>query len=153
MEILLPSGVRRRLEDSLREAGDHEIGGILMGEFLEEGRFRVREISVQRRGGSVATFIRSLTHAVRALARYFKAMGEEYTRYNYLGEWHSHPRFSVCPSGTDRATMREIVDDPQVGAHFAVLMIVRLGIGETLEASLTVFWPSAGESDARLVHE
>jgi proteasome lid subunit RPN8/RPN11 len=38
--------------------------------------------------------------------------GHDFSRYNYLGEWHSHPRFGLYPSADDvsaKNTVMEIV--------------------------------------------
>ena len=59
-----------------------------------------------------------------ALASFFARSGNDYARFNYLGEWHSHPSFDLAPSRTDIAAMSRLVEEP--GMTFAVLMIVRL---------------------------
>ena len=70
--------------------------------------------------------MRRLGEALSALARFFRLTGEDYTRFNYLGEWHSHPSFSTTPSEKDVQSMLEIAGDPEVGANFVALVIVRL---------------------------
>jgi hypothetical protein len=75
------------------------------------------------------------------LEAFFKRTRREYQRFNYLGEWHSHPMFAVTPSARDHQTMQDIVEDPDVGARFAVLLVVRLEEGGNLEGSVTVYEP------------
>jgi integrative and conjugative element protein (TIGR02256 family) len=140
VEIVLPRELRDRLSEALKVAGSREIGGVLMGECLAPGRFLVADLTVQRRGGSFASFLRRVTDALSALARFFRQTGGEYTRFNYLGEWHSHPSFSTEPSGKDMKSMLEIATDPQVGANFVALVIVRLVDGE-LVGSASIYWP------------
>jgi Prokaryotic homologs of the JAB domain len=54
-----------------------------------------------------------------------------FKRFNYLGEWHSHPSFLPEPSATDHKSMREMIEDPKLGANFVVLMVVKLnGAGQ-----------------------
>lgn len=135
--------------DVLRQAGSRETGGILMGEHVGEDTFRVAEITVQRQPGTIATFVRALTGVAQALTRFFRRTNYEYTRFNYLGEWHSHPSFALEPSASDCRSMLEIVDDPDVGAHFAVLMIVRFN-GDELEGAPFIFRPGGHVTRAAL---
>jgi hypothetical protein len=73
------------------------------------------------------------------LADFFAKTGNDYKRFNYIGEWHSHPAFEPLPSGPDLATMYDIVEDPDVGINFAVLIIARLKSWSMLELSATLF--------------
>lgn len=118
------------------KAGSYECGGVLMAEHVGVNHFVVRELTVQRPGG-IASFVRSLTNAVRAIQAFCYVTGNNFTRFNYLGEWHSHTLFSVQPSATDHATMRELAMDKQVGANFAVLLIFRLADGALVGSAHT----------------
>lgn len=139
MKILLPPEIVRRIRDALVKAGQDEIGGIMMGEHVGDATFRVVEVTVQDRG-TVARFVRGIRDALWALDRFFHRTNRNYRRFNYLGEWHSHPLFSLHPSGSDQRSMREIVDDPKTAANFAVLMLTKLRTGdEAIEASARVF--------------
>lgn len=138
--------------DVLKQAGSRETGGILMGEHVGEDTFRVAEITVQRQPGTIATFVRALADVAQALTRFFRRTNYEYTRFNYLGEWHSHPSFALEPSASDCLSMLEIVEDPDVGANFAVLMIVRLD-GDELDGAPFIFQPGGQVSRAALEFE
>lgn len=111
-----------------------------MGECLRNEVFRVVDISVQRSGGSHANFMRNPTDHKAALQAFFDRTGNDYMRFNYLGEWHSHPSFEPVPSITDIHTMQSIVEDPAVGANFAILLVAKLN-GNTVNATATVFRP------------
>lgn len=139
MKLLLPLEHQNRLVNALQKAGVREIGGVLMGEHVGPDTFRVKSITVQDHGGAFASFVRFLEQIVQPLATFFKSTNHEYRRFNYLGEWHSHPSFALVPSRTDIASMREIVDYPKVSATFAVLLIVRRTAAGCLEGALTVF--------------
>lgn len=139
MKVLLPRSQAGVLIRALRDAGLREIGGILMGEFVSEGVYRIHDLSVQRGLGTLSTFVRQVKDLVRPLESFFQRTGRRYTTYNYLGEWHSHPCFPVRPSGRDSESMWEIVEDPTVGAHFAVLLVVRLTSDMQLEGSATMY--------------
>lgn len=118
MKILLAPPILKRLRRELRRAGNREIGGLLMGEDLGNGDFRVVEISVQRSGGTEACFIRNPKGHQTELDTFFARTGNNYSRFNYLGEWHSHPSFTATPSAPDLATMLSLVNDPSVGSNF-----------------------------------
>lgn len=150
MKLILPATLVENLKRELRRAGSREIGGILVGEYLGNETFRLADISVQTAGGSQAHFARDVKHSAAFLKEFFARTGYDYNRFNYLGEWHSHPLFAAMPSGQDLATMREIVEDPNVGANFAVLLIVRLARRSTLELSATVFSPHSPPINAEV---
>lgn len=139
MQILIAPQVIKRLNRELHRAGSQEIGGLLMGEHLHDEVFRIVNISVQRSGGSEACFIRNPSDHQATLQKFFDQTGKDYTRFNYLGEWHSHASFEPIPSLTDIQTMQSIVEDPAVGANFLVLLIVRLSNNKEIEATAMAF--------------
>ena len=139
MKIILSSPVLNRLREELRRAGRREIGGLLMGEHVQDETFRVTDISVQRLGGSHASFVRDPQQHQVDLDAFFQRTGANFRRFNYLGEWHSHPSFEPLPSSTDIQTMQALIDDPEVGANFLVLMIVRLRRRRLLESTALAF--------------
>lgn len=141
MQLLLPSRLIQRLQSELTRAGNREIGGLLMGEHIRDEVFRIVDITVQRSGGDRACFIRKPKDHQKALKKFFSRTGNDFTRFNYLGEWHSHPSFVPLPSSTDVATMHSMVTDSNVGANFLVLLIVKRSSGGNFEASATLFTP------------
>lgn len=153
MIILLPAEVKGRIEAALARAGTSEIGGILMGEQLAPSHFRVSNITIQNRDGFFASFVRNLAIALEGLRRYFDMTERNYRRFNYLGEWHSHPSFEPKPSPKDEQSMFEIVNDPDVGANFAILMVVKLNPDDLFEATATVFAPNMQPFRATLDQE
>jgi hypothetical protein len=110
-----------------------------MAEHLGDDDYRIVDLSVQRRGGSATCFIRHPKKHHVQLDRFFERTGHNYTRFNYFGEWHSHPSFPTTPSLQDLRTMQALVCDPAVGANFLVLLVVRLELDATLDSSATVF--------------
>lgn len=132
--VVLPSDVQSRIKDALERAGTREVGGILMAEHVGPNRFVVRDITVHKRG-TFASFVRRIEHALDGLGKFFKQRNYDYQRFNYLGEWHSHPCFSTEPSDTDDQSMIEIIEDDSVGANFVVLMIVKANDVTPFQAS------------------
>jgi proteasome lid subunit RPN8/RPN11 len=150
LELILPWTIKAELVKALKKGDTQEIGGVLMGEHVEGCRFRVVEITVQFSGGSVARFVRAIATLVAPLRSFFTRTNHEYRKFNYLGEWHSHPMFVLTPSFTDRETMQSLVEDPMVGANFAVLLLVKLDGSQKLQGSATVFVPHAAAFKACL---
>ena len=111
---------------------------MLFGEHVAEDEFRVLEATVAGTG-SIAAFLRSVAEGLRRLERFFDRTRHDYSRYNYLGEWHSHPSFALVPSATDDDTMFDIVNDPATGARFAVSLIVKFEAGGLNSAAYSYF--------------
>ena len=151
VEIILPHDIQERIHGALLGAGRYGVGGILMGKHVGLNRFRIVDISIQKKIGTFANFVRGVSEAILALKRFFKKTRGEYRRFNYLGEWHSHPSFSTKPSVKDLDTMYELVEDSKVGANFAVLLIVRLAENSEIESSASVFWPDGTFEPAKLI--
>lgn len=138
MKLLLPLPMIKRLKRELY-GRSREIGGVLVGEHVAPDTFRIVDISFQRRGGTVAHFVRDPEHHRDFLAEFFARTGNDYQRFNYIGEWHSHPAAAALPSGPDFVTMFDLVQDTDVGVNFAVLIIARLPRWRRLELSATLF--------------
>lgn len=141
MLILLPDRILRKLRNELRRARSNEIGGVLMGERVTANIFRVVDLSVQRLGGGFSWFIRHPTNHNKYIEKFFDRTNHEYVRFNYLGEWHSHPSFVPVPSHTDSRSMRHIIEGEEA-PNFAVLMVVKLNAKKKIEASATMFLPT-----------
>ena len=153
MKIYLPNQIEKRLILALEKAGTKEIGGVLMGEHIGEAEFRVVDLTIQKQRGTFAFFVRLVTDAVTSLQRFFKQMGYNYKKFNYLGEWHSHPSFPPTPSSTDIQSMLEIVTDTDIGANFVILLIVRSKDAQEIEATATAFLPDSSYVECKLIKE
>ena len=153
MQLLLPPEIRQRLITALTKAAHREIGGILMGEHLAENVFRVKDLTIQRHGGGFAAFLRVVQDVVEPLRSFFRATNNDFKRFNYLGEWHSHPSFVPEPSTTDHETMQGIIEDPKVGAHFVILLVIKLIEESQLESSITVYQAGGRKFRGQLVQE
>lgn len=140
LTLILPPEQHELLLAALRKAGRREVGGILMGEHVGPNLFIVREMTAHRRG-AFASFVRRIEDAIGRLRAFFQQTGHDYTRFNYLGEWHSHPSFAPYPSRTDDLSMLQIVQDEAVGANFAVLLIAKLGLEGVLIATAHTYLP------------
>ena len=153
MKIYLPNRIKRRLRFALEKAGVKEIGGVLMGEHIGEAEFRIHDLTIQKRHGTVASFVRLVADAVASLQRFFKQTGYNYRKFNYLGEWHSHPSFPPTPSPKDIQSMLEIITDTDIDANFLILLIVQRKEGQEIEATSTAFLPDSTYFECELIKE
>lgn len=149
MRLRLPASLLGRLQEALAHAGRREIGGQLFGEQIAPSDFRVTEIVYQARPGTFARFVVDVVQAGRDAVAFFRRTDHQYARFNYIGEWHSHPSFEVAPSLTDAASMRGLVADQTFKGNFAVLMIVRLD-PQALRCGAWLFDPAGQEQAVSL---
>ena len=112
-----------------------------MAEHVRKNCFRIVDITIQNQGGTKCSFFRMLEATLSSLMRFFRKNAFRYRRFNYLGEWHSHPNFPLRPSHSDAESMVQIACDPLVGANFVVLLLARLD-SDHLQASCWFFLPS-----------
>lgn len=152
MRVRVASEQVDKLARALARAGTREAGGQLFGQQLAPSDFRVTELTVQKRSGAFAQFVVDVVQAMKDAARFFDRTKHDYRRFNYIGEWHSHPSFAVTPSDTDATTMRKLVADPEFRGSFAILMIVRLD-GERISRGAWLFDPRGGEAGVTLEFE
>jgi proteasome lid subunit RPN8/RPN11 len=145
MRIDFPARLVGEITDACQRSGINEVGGILFGEHIDVGHFRVAELTVDEQG-LVASFKRSIQHVLGSCKRFFIKTNHDYRRFNYLGEWHSHPSYDVFPSSRDDQSMLDIVCDEAVGANFVVLTIVRLNT-DKLDIKGWVYFPDSSRSD------
>lgn len=110
-----------------------------MGEDLGRDAFRVKEISVQRHGGTFASFVRFVNDCLAPLQKFFRANRNEFRKFNYMGEWHSHHSFELIPSMEDHRSMFEIIEDDRVGANFVVLFLVKLDSSAEVDGAVFVY--------------
>ncbi|MFD0912707.1 Mov34/MPN/PAD-1 family protein [Methylophilus luteus] len=149
--ILIPEVVED-IASALRRSGSREIGGILMGEHSGPDEFKVTKITIQKIGG-ISHFLRIIEDALGKLNAFFKQSNNDYSRFNYIGEWHSHPLFSPYPSSQDDESMLEIIMDDGVGANFVVLLIVKLGPDAKLIGTAHTYLPNGSKSQSQLILE
>ena len=137
---------RRTLEDwvkHLKLAGPREIGGVLFGEQLGEGYFRIVEATRQRsRTGTGSRFCRNGTQARNVIMSLHRRYGGRGERFNYLGEWHSHPNAPTLPSPRDELTMAQLVAEQAGAVNFLVLAIVRISEVGVLEIGARTYLTS-----------
>lgn len=148
--LQVPPEIRVALKRTLLDSGSREVGGVLMAEHVGHNSFIVRDLTVQSRG-TRASFVRRMEEAIRGLVKFFKQVGHNYQRFNYIGEWHSHPQFIPEPSVTDDATMVALAGDSKLGAQFVVLMIVRLNSAAEITGSLHTYLPGGSKHRSRLI--
>lgn len=109
-----------------------------MGEETGDDEFRIVDFSVDTKIGTTSNFNRVSESHEQALEKFFERTGQDFNRYNYLGEWHTHPSFEVTASIQDIAAMHDLVNESQ-GIDFSVLLIARLKWMYELEMNSLLF--------------
>lgn len=138
ISVILSGNCVRKLKRELRCAGLNEIGGVLAAEQIGDGQFLVKDLSVQRDGTSTS-FLRDPTQHRKFMRRFHLLNGNDPERFNYLGEWHSHPSFLALPSRPDICQMQAEIEEPEQASSFLVLLIVKLDRGGGLVGSTHAF--------------
>jgi len=151
LTLVLRPDVNQEIKRALENAGRREIGGVLMGEHVGPGEFTITDLTVHKHGG-LASFVRRIEDALTSIMSFFERTNHHYTRFNYIGEWHSHPSFELEPSPKDDASMFNIVVDPIVGAKFAVLLLVKLDVAGRLLAKGHLYLPDATRHPCNLTY-
>jgi len=119
--------VIERWATDLKRAGRKEIGGVLFGEQIAEGDFCIVEATRQRFfGGTATTFKRRGRGARKEILALHDKFGGDPERFNYFGEWHSHPNAPAWPSLQDEITMYNLLADQGGIVNFLVLIVVKL---------------------------
>jgi len=152
LTLVLQPNTTRTIAAALEKAGRHEVGGVLMAEHVDLNEFTIAELTVHNRG-SLASFVRRIEDALIHLTSFFVRTNRDYRRFNYIGEWHSHPLFELEPSLKDDASMMQIMLDPVVGATFAVLLLVKLDERRSLLANAYLYLPDATRHRCALKYE
>jgi [CysO sulfur-carrier protein]-S-L-cysteine hydrolase len=142
LSLVLHPDQLEQLAAELAAARHREIGGVLVAEQLAPNVFRLVDLSVQRSGGTETCFVSDPSKHRSFLDAFFQQTGENFARFNYLGEWHSHPLCSVGPSLTDIRQMQSLVDEEPELRPIAVLLVARLAKRDRLEICPLAFRPS-----------
>ena len=123
-----------------------------MGEYISDGVFRVVDVTIETESGTISRFVRAVTGVLAKLYAFFERTEHRYQQFNYLGEWHSHPLFALRPSQDDFHAMRDIIDDPEVGANFVILMLVKSN-RTTIESRAWSLLPGGSFTEAEITYE
>lgn len=150
--LTLRREVAERMRAALHAARRREIGGVLMAEHTGPNQFEVLDLTIHGQG-TIAYFFRKVEEAVTRLKSFFLRVNHDYVRFNYLGEWHSHPSFDLEPSDKDDRSIREIVEDRDVGANFVVLLIVKLANNGELLTRAYTYLPNGTNSESTVTVE
>ena len=143
IEVTIADSCFLKLEQALRAAGSNEIGGVLAAEQIGDGRFLVVDLSIQS-DGTISDFKRDPIQHREFIQRFHSRMGHRPERFNYLGEWHSHPNYPAIPSEADIQQMQDLVEDVEQASTFLVLMVIKLSEDASLRGTIYGFRPQLG---------
>lgn len=146
MNLRIPKVMIENWSLDLSRAGQREIGGVLFGEQITEGEFRVVKATRQRLwGGTETTFNRRGRSARNDILKLHEKFGGVPERFNYLGEWHSHPSAPAWPSVQDERTMVNLLVDQGDAVNFLILIIVKLDSQARFQISARAYLASGHE--------
>lgn len=136
ISVSLDDKSKKKIIDTLQKYSPNEIGGILIGNKVTEDNIIINDVSISNEIGNfnLASFVRDTVNAQRLLNKHYKK-----TTGFYVGEWHSHPSFSLNPSGKDISTLKGIIHDKNYNVSFAILIIVKLNYENELESKGFLF--------------
>lgn len=124
---------------------------MLFGEQIEEGKFRIVETTHQRSyGGTATTFKRRGGVARKEILALHEKFGGAPERFNYFGEWHSHPNAPAWPSLQDEITMHNLLVDQGGLVNFLVLVIVKLDEQAQLHIGARTFLASGHNLECKI---
>lgn len=75
MQVEIAENVKGKLRKALKAAGSREIGGVMMGEQIAPGHFRVVDLSIDSQTGGKAHFVRDSETHNEALNAFFTEQG------------------------------------------------------------------------------
>lgn len=153
LKLKIPHPTIEAWEHDLNCAGSREIGGVLFGEQIKEGEFRIVDATRQHFGGTQLHFHRRGRQARKDILALHDRYGRNTKRFNYLGEWHSHPNAPTIPSMRDEVTMYQLLADQAGAVNFLVLAIVRLAESGTVEIGARSYLSSGQIIDCEIVPE
>lgn len=115
----------RMLEDADLHS-PQETGGLLIGYRASPTEAVITEIvdggpNAQR---DRARFLPDHDHQVAKVERIYRESSETLV---YLGDWHTHPRGSLCLSHTDRKTLRAIASAPEADLEEPIMLLLAGG--------------------------
>lgn len=142
MKLRIGKNTIKEWQKTLKKAGDREIGGILFGEHVGDSDFKVIHATKQTKGGNQTHFKRDASKAIKDIERLSAQHENNHERFNYLGEWHSHPNAPALPSAQDEATMHQLLIESDATVNFLVLIIIRLSKNKTIEMSAQAYLAS-----------
>ncbi len=129
MEIIIPKEITLRLIKQISKYSPLETKGALFAEDLGNDTFKIDEVYLEPKPGTT-TFVKLyINHEyVTFQKNYHKLRNNNFSKYNYIGDWHSHPLFECYPSSYDVSEVEK--DMKQSNAIFLVQLILKVFNGK-----------------------
>jgi len=125
LEIIIPKEITLRLIKQISKYSPLETKGALFAEDLGNDTFKIDEVYLEPKPGTT-TFVKLyINHEyVTFQKNYHKLRKNNFSKYNYIGDWHSHPLFECFPSSYDVSEVEK--DMKQSNAIFLVQLILKV---------------------------
>ena len=131
MEIIIPKKISLKLKKQISKYSPLETKGALFAEDLGNDTFRIDEVYLEPKPGTT-TFVKLFINQeyVSFQKNYHKLRKNNFSKFNFIGDWHSHPLFECFPSSYD---IREVEEDiKKSNAIFLVQLILKVIKGKLI---------------------
>ncbi len=125
MEIIIPKKISLILIKQISKHSPLETKGALFAEDLGNDTFKIDEVYLEPKPGTT-TFVKLYINQeyLSFQKNYHKFRKNNFSKYNYIGDWHSHPLFECLPSSYDVSEVEE--DIKKSNAIFLVQIILKV---------------------------
>lgn len=125
MKIIVPKEISNKLIEVIVQHNPYEIKGSFYAEQIKENFFIIDDVYVSEISGN-RFFSNLIVNArYKKFERdYYSKKNFIYTKYNYIGDWHSHPSYECIPSDYDRKEIRK--EFRNSNANFLVQFIFKV---------------------------
>jgi proteasome lid subunit RPN8/RPN11 len=125
LEIIIPKKISLILIKQISKHSPLETKGALFAEDLGNDTFKIDGVYLEPKPGTT-TFVKLYINQeyVSFQKNYHKFRKNNFSKYNYIGDWHSHPLFECLPSSYDVSEVEE--DIKKSNAIFLVQLILKV---------------------------
>jgi proteasome lid subunit RPN8/RPN11 len=125
LEIIIPKKISLILIKQISKHSPLETKGALFAEDLGNDTFKIDEVYLEPKPGTT-TFVKLYINQeyLSFQKNYHKFRKNNFSKYNYIGDWHSHPLFECLPSSYDVSEVEE--DIKKSNAIFLVQIILKV---------------------------
>lgn len=126
--IKLHLEIQKALLDELYQHGlshyPKEYGGLLIGRYTDDRLTAVIEKTILPKRYKASRYY--FERGSEGLKEELETLYQQEPKLFYIGEWHTHPDGPIDPSGRDKATMAQLVQDENVFINNPILLILAL---------------------------
>jgi len=125
LEIIIPAKITSLIKKHIDKYSPLETKGALFAEHLGDNIFKIDSVYLEPKPGTT-TYVKLVVNRVyQAFQNSFhKKHQYHFSKFNYIGDWHSHPLFECIPSSFDVEEVQK--DLKNSNANFLVQLILKV---------------------------